>query len=232
MKKLAFSLLFLGIILQASHAQAQIPAGTKLLGGNFTFTSDKYSAEDPNFSSPQKTATNKVWGLYINPSAGVFLADNLAAGFAVGFGTSKSTQPYYDPTTFDKYVQVGKQKTVYASPFLRYYYLPTETFGLYGQLSAGYSRQWGETESGSSNLFATKNSGHSVFTSITPALVFFPVAKLGLELTFGSIGYDRSVNKSNNSPATRFNRKEIQSSFRTNFGFNNLALGASYYIGR
>lgn len=232
MKKLIVSLLSLSVIGYACDAQAQIAAGTKLLGGSIAYTHDTYSTDDPNFSPSRKAAENKVWGLNLNPRVAVFLADNLAVGITTGFGTSKAKSPYYDVASFDMFTQVGKQKSVHARPFLRYYYLPTEAFGFYGQLSAGYSRQWGETEYGGAYRYKTTNSGHSLFANITPALVFFPIAKLGLELTMGSIGYDRTTSRSNNTPGNQLDRKDSRSTFGANFRFDNLALGASYYIGR
>ncbi|SNC77150.1 hypothetical protein SAMN06265337_3727 [Hymenobacter gelipurpurascens] len=232
MKKLVVTFLSLRVIVHACDAQAQIPTGTKLLGGSFSYNSNKLSTTDPNFPASQQTYESKTRNFNINPSAGIFVANNLAAGITAGFSSSKSTYPYYDGNSLDKFTQVGRANTVYAAPFLRYYYLPTEAFGLYGQLSAGYSHEWNTTDFSSANRLSTKNTGYSVYTYLTPALVFFPVAKLGLELTFGGIGYNRSTANNDNSPSTQPGRKETRSSFGANFSFNNLALGASYYLGR
>lgn len=153
-------------------------------------------------------------------------------GITAGFSASKQTAPYYEGPAPDLFMQVSKGYSVNAAPFLRYYYLPTETFGFYGQLSAGYSYQRGKTDYNSANRLSNKSSGHGVFSNITPALVFFPLAKLGLEMTFGSIGYSSSSSKNDNPISGQLERKETQSGFGANFGFNNLALGASYYLGR
>ncbi|GAB3231031.1 hypothetical protein GCM10027346_17130 [Hymenobacter seoulensis] len=175
---------------------------------------------------------NKGYSFSINPNAGVFLADNLAVGNAAGFSFSKHTYPYYEGPAPDLYEQVNKGYSIIAAPFLRYYYLPTETFGLYGQLSAGFSYNQGKSESSAANRPPMKNSGHSIFTNITPALVFFPTAKLGLELAFGNIGYSRTTSESKDPLYYQSDRKETYSGFGATFSLNNLALGASYYIGR
>jgi hypothetical protein len=232
MKKLAFSLLSLCAMANAYQVRAQIPAGTKLVGGNIGYNRGTYSVHDQRYPIGQQTYENKSNRFNINPNVGVFLADNLAVGITASYSSSKQTSPYYEGPAPDLYSQVSKGYSVSAAPFLRYYYLPTETFGLYGQLSAGYSYQRGRTNYSSANRLSDKSSGYSVFSNITPALVFFPIAKLGLELTFGSIGYGSGSSQSDNPVSGQPNRKETQSGFGANFGFNNLALGASYYLGR
>lgn len=236
MQKLACSLLFLCGIATTYQAKAQIAAGTKLVGGSLSFGSSTSSSYDSRNPSGRQDLENKSYGFSINPNAGVFLADNLAVGVGAGFSFNKSTYPYYEGPAPDLYEQVSKGYSIIAAPFLRYYYLPTETFGLYGQLSAGVSYGQGKSESSAANRLPFKSSSHSVFANITPALVFFPTAKLGLELAFGNIGYGRSTSKIDepqyNQQYNRTTRKETYSGFGANFSLNNLALGASYYIGR
>lgn len=233
MKKFLFSALLFAAT--ASAAQAQISKGTALVGGSIGYsntTSKSTSINQPG-TSGQREATNR--SVSINPSGGLCVAENLIFGLTAGFSTQKQDAPYYfyiagNPPVIREYISESSSFRV--APFLCYYYLPVENFGLYGQLSGGYLRQWSTVES-EAQLFSTeKTKGNGAFVHITPALVFFPINKLGLELTMGSIGYTSAHSKPKNLQSGQFGTETETSNFGANFGLSNLTLGASFYVGR
>ncbi|QIL76424.1 MULTISPECIES: outer membrane beta-barrel protein [Hymenobacter] len=142
MKKIVFLALLLS--LNFSIAQAQISRGTSLIGGSIGYN---WSTNESKYvGSVIPAGPNPIELTYqnfnINPNAGYFIADNLAAGLSFGFGTTKEIRPYSesaDPARPNKLIT--KSITYNVAPFLRYYYFPIESFGFYSQLSAGLNHQ-------------------------------------------------------------------------------------------
>jgi hypothetical protein len=230
MKKIVFLVLLLAS--SFLKVQAQISKGTILAGGNIGYNqvNNEIKSTGPSIPSGSSKQELNSRSVSFNPSAGLFLADNLAFGLTLGINDSKTTQPYYDQ---NRTIEQGTRATSFsAAPFLRYYYLPSETFGFYGQLTAGYSYQRIRYETDQANIPNQTSKSNGGFASITPAFVFFPTPKLGLELTAGSISYYRFRNNSENSPSSQTVNTSTNSNFGANFGLSNLTLGASYYIGR
>lgn len=217
-------------------AEAQLVKGTKLLGGSvgYSRSTSTQTQNNPSIPVTEREQVNRSFN--VSPRVGAFVADNLAAGISVGYSSQKVTAPYYDYSSTGYstvYQQTARNNSFNVAPFLRYYYMPTATFGVFGQLNATYSTGKSKTEITASNQMGNENEGknNGFGLGISPALVFFPMDNLGLELAFGGIGYSRTTSK---SEATR-NQPELKSTysdFGANFGFNQLSLGASYYLGR
>lgn len=227
------SLLSLGF----STAQAQISKGTALIGGFGGYS--RYTEEQrinnstipPEFQNLESTTS----GFNINPSAGFFIVDNIALGLSLGVGRQRYDSPLYnyEPTP-GLYEQVTKATDLTIAPFLRYYYLPMENFGFYGQLASGYFSSLYRTKNnlpGTSNP-PQKSRSSGVYIGFTPALVFFPTTKIGLELAAGGISYNRTRSRPEDVTGPQANNEIKRSNFAANFGISNLTLGASYYVGR
>lgn len=232
-KFIAFSVAsFLG--LSALTSVAQINQGTKFIGGNVGYNSSTstYTYNNPSLSPQDRETKFTRQEFSITPQVGVFIADNLAMGASIGFTNGKNTNPYYSGSATDTYSVVAKLNSFLIAPFVRYYYLPVENFGFYGQLSAGYSLDRARLEYNTLTPFSEKTTGSGAFANITPALVFFPTNKLGLELTCGSLGYSRTKSETTSSQSSSTLTEQKQSYFGANFGLSSLTLGASYYLGR
>lgn len=118
MTRFLFLPLLAAILFAGSSAQAQTTQGTRVLGlsgGNFTY---------------QKSGSIKRFSGTLIPTAGVFLADNLALGAAVPIGYQRLSSSSYGEVS-------GRALNVGVLPWLRYY-LPSESkHRLFGEISAG-----------------------------------------------------------------------------------------------
>jgi hypothetical protein len=218
-----------------SKAQAQISKGTALIGGRITYyhNTQEEKNTNPNTAAFVDKLKSDNSYLYFSPSAGFFIADNLALGLSFGVGKQHYNSPYlsYDSIP-NLYTNTSEGTNFSLAPFLRYYYMPKENFGFYGQLTAGYSTQLNKYESNRPDNINSKSRETGFYIEFTPAFVFFPTSKLGLEASIGGINYSRTRTKSENPPVDRIDPESKRSSLYSNFGFNSLALGVSYYIGR
>lgn len=141
MKKILLSLV---IIFIAFSTQAQTEKGTWLLGGSASFSSAK-----PAHSS---AVTNSM----VNPAAGYFIINNLAAGAGINF---QNVSGNYSSFSF--------------APFVRYYFLPLGTNAkLFGNGSFGYgSYKYPGFTSGSMTTWEL-SAGPAFFLSKNVALEF------------------------------------------------------------
>ncbi|UYZ62172.1 PorT family protein [Hymenobacter weizhouensis] len=229
MQKLVAGISVCALSVAAIAASAQITKGVKLLGGSVGYNAYSVTEDFDTKFTPEKRSSFSA-----APAAGFFIADNVAVGISPGFSTNKTVLKegvLNGPNSPVVVTRTDKEHSVSIAPFLRYYYLPIENFGIYGQVSAGYALgRFDRDIDQSSNVFSANT--REVFAAITPALVFFPINKLGLELTCGSVGYSRAKRIPQNLPVDFEGDGFITSRFGASFGLSSLALGASYYIGR
>ncbi|MFD2784984.1 outer membrane beta-barrel protein [Hymenobacter rubripertinctus] len=159
MRKTYF-LLPLAAVLASFTAQAQTTQGTRVLGlsgGNFTFQRNDFALN---------------YGGSVAPSAGLFVADNLALGAAVPLGYSRF-KPNIANAITEQNLSLG------LLPWLRYYIPSGSRHRVFGELSAGgvlnsYRRRpplssSQRTQSSTvANFHASAGLGYSYF--ITPAV--------------------------------------------------------------
>ncbi|MDU0369945.1 hypothetical protein ACFPAF_06045 [Hymenobacter endophyticus] len=226
--------LAIGLSFLALSAEAQIAQGTKLLGGSVGYNHSTTTWNNSSVPVAQRDYEQTNRSFNVSPQAGVFIADNLAAGISIGYTSQKTTTPYYSYSSSSNpevYEQTSRNNTFSVAPFLRYYYMPTTTFGVFGHLSVNYNTSKSKTVTTGPAQQNNNGRSNGFGIGITPTLVFFPIDKLGLELSFGGIGYGRSTSKTN-ATRTQAESKATSSSFGAGFGLNQLSLGASYYLGR
>lgn len=168
MKKLILSLAILGGI--ALTAQAQTEKGKTILGGNVYFNSAKSDAEGAK-------AANE---LSIVPSAGYFVADNIAIGTGIGYQTAKANAASV----------VGKTEAFLVSPFGRYYKSLNDQFKFFGQLSVPLA--FGSAKAVDADLEVGDKTGSttSIGVALSPGFAYFPTSKIGIEFTLNGIAYE------------------------------------------
>ncbi|MCA8832903.1 hypothetical protein [Hymenobacter pini] len=227
-------LLATGLSVLALSAAAQITKGTKLLGGNVGYnrTTSSTTTHDPAIPPSQQKLETKSRQFNVDPQVGLFIANNLAIGLSIGYYSGKSTNPYSLAQVSDLYLRISHSNSLQVAPYLRYYYMPIATFGIFGQLSASYGRGKYTSVVNTPEPIHERSRQENIYISVTPTMVYFPIDKIGLELSCGSIGYSRTTGRSTSSEPRYFGNAGTSSSFGASFGFNYLNLGASYYLSR
>ncbi|MCC2545801.1 hypothetical protein LJY25_05035 [Hymenobacter sp. BT175] len=224
-------------------AQAQIGAGTILLGGSLGYSSQKTEG------SLGFTNTNELLSkenrFSASPTAAYFLADNLAVGINLGYSRGTTIQNFYAvslPGSPNPSVRlIGESEQVSRSfsvgPMARYYKFVGDKAAFFGQLGGGYRSSRSEITSppgvfGGTNQLTT---GSGFYGVLSPGFAFFPSDKFGLEVSLCGLGYQRLNQETNYiAPSTPEPnpRKSTLSTFDAGLGLSSLQLGAAFYLGR
>ncbi|MBD2723616.1 hypothetical protein [Hymenobacter armeniacus] len=243
MKKIGLLALALASV-QAAQGQS-IAAGTVSLGGNIGYsrTANKQSATynqrsgGGNYTYSSESTTSQF---NLALSGGYFVADNLAVGLSVAYiaastiyknTSSTSPQPINLP-------DLSPNTNTRVGAFGQYYKMFGEQFGLVGTLGAGYQHTKNNTydNGGSGAPVAVSYVGNGYYADLTPGIVFFPIPKLGISASIGSLGFSHlSFDQPEypNSNVTKPSSYESTlSTFGANFGLNQLQFGGTYYLGR
>ena len=88
MKKNLLLLALLGVTATAAHAQTAIPAGTVSLGGSVGYYRHTTNAQVSGSNLSSESVSSQF---QLAPSAGYFVADNLAVGLSLGYAATKNT---------------------------------------------------------------------------------------------------------------------------------------------
>lgn len=150
-----------------SFANAQ--KGTILVGGNFSYNSEKNERE----ISPTKTDA-----LAFSPKVGYQFHENWTVGAELSLTYSKSS------------IEDGEGKyTAYkAGAFVRYTVPLNETFSVFSDLGIGYQNQKNKYYDNGS--LTSTNGGNGIYTGITPALFINMKKGFGLNFSIGGLGYE------------------------------------------
>ena len=190
-----------------------IPAGTISLGGNIGYNRQ---TESQNIPGPGQVKVSRS-SFQIAPAVGYFLADNLAIGLDLSYGAQRNT---LDPAPQGN---LNAATTLRVGPYVQYYKMLSEQFGVLGTLGGGYARNVTPRYVGPTTVVEEKTSG--AYARLTPGVIFFPVPKFGISATIGFLGYDRT--RPDNS-STDFKT----TSFGASFGLSQLNFGGTYFFGR
>jgi hypothetical protein len=219
----------------AQLAQAQsIPAGTISLGGNIGYSrnTSKYSYAGSNNTINTTETTTSQFSLA--PSVGYFVADNLAIGLTIGYQSFNNPYSTFTPAPSTVRAQLDPNTTFRIGAFAQYYKMLSEQFGFVGTLEGGRQsvREYKYTSNSSTALISeTKGSGY--YAGLTPGIVFFPIPKLGLTASIGSLSFDHlSYDYPTNQGNTPNGYEDSSSSFGANFGLSQLQFGGTWYFGR
>lgn len=189
-----------------AQAQTAIPAGTTSLGGSIGYSRHTES-------QGQDVVTSKF---QIAPSAGYFVADNLAVGINLNYSAGRTTISNYPENNLDAATSLR------VGPYVQYYKMLSEQFGFLGTLGAGYQRSFTPTYTDPSTTLSVTRSGY--YASLTPGVIFFPVPKFGISASVGYLGYDHV----NVQPSA----SQTVSNFGASFGLDQLTFGGTFYFGR
>ncbi|MDQ2794263.1 MAG: hypothetical protein M3Y12_09690 [Bacteroidota bacterium] len=220
MKKPLLLFALLGGTATVAHAQTAIPAGTVSLGGNVGYYRHTSTAQLPGISQTSEATSSQF---QIAPSVGYFVADNLAIGLSLGYTATKNkyTGPFSGALS-----DIAPNTILRAGAYLQYYKMLTDQFGLVGTLGGGYQYNRINTiygPVGNPSVVETKQKGY--YAALTPGIIYFPVPKLGISATVGSLAYSRLKE-------TPTATEPVVTDFNATFGLNQLQFGGTYYFGR
>ncbi|QIL38070.1 porin family protein [Pedobacter sp. HDW13] len=180
MKKQLLTLVALCAIAMAVNAQTE--KGDNLIGGSFSISSSK--TESPNYEKRNSYS--------INPRYAHFFSKNLAIGLTVSAGYSKNFNNNYDSNNNITSTRTSKQKNISVGPVVRYYADITDKLKIFGQFSGTI----GVVKTNQTNTFPyydySPNTKYIQYNaSINPGLAFFPTKKLGIEIGFSLLSYNK-----------------------------------------
>ena len=227
--------LLAALALGAAEARAQsIAAGTVSLGGGIGYSSYTNKSSSQGFNGTPFSAETKGSQFSFSPSVGYFVADNLAIGLSLGYSSSRNGYTTYTPSSNFVPKELDPRTRLQVGPYVQYYKMLTEQFGVLGTLGAGYQNLRYQTYSGNNNPVIVDYKASGYYASLTPGIVFFPIPKLGLTASIGSLGYSRFNNEYPERTGTTApqNYESTSSDFGASFGLNQLQFGGTYYIGR
>ena len=202
---LSFLLLF-----TAGTAFSQIGKGQKYLGGSLAFSYGDYGTSQLDVISNQYYTTN-VTAFNISPVFGFFVSDKWSINVMPSFGWTSGTETSlrYD------YINGVPQSYMYSNKYhsgvvglsvaMRYYWMLNDKFGIYPQFGIGSTHYTNNFSSGTLSIGGSPN------------LVFFPSKKVGVNMGFGSLGYNYDYQNKSSSVNLNLN--------------NNIYFGLSYYYG-
>ena len=209
----------LGGAATTAQAQTAIPAGTISLGGGIGYNRHSEKNEILIGSTPS-TAESVSSQFQLSPSVGYFIANNLAIGLNLGYTASKNK---YSSAITGINKSLDPNTTLRVGPYVQYYKMLSDQFGLLGTLGAGYQHGVMNGYVTRNVTYQTKTNGY--YASLMPGLIFFPIPKLGISASIGSLAYDRTTEK----PTTG---EPVVSNFGASFGLNQLQFGGTYFFGR
>jgi hypothetical protein len=216
MKKLILLFALVGGI---SYANAQIGSGSLMIGGGLNFNTS--SSETTNGGTTVDGPTTTSFG--ISPRVGYFFTDNLAVGLELGYNsTSTKITPATPPPDEIK----STTSTFEVSPFIRYYSPIADKGGAFLQATVSFATGTDKDETTTGGTTVTTESDISSFgVGINPGIYWFITEKIGLEGTFGFLGYTSETIKTGDE-------EEKSSDFGLVLDTRTIGVGFHYYIGR
>ncbi|HET8860150.1 outer membrane beta-barrel protein [Marivirga sp.] len=189
-------LLILTFLIVAQQGFSQIGTGTLFVGGGFGIS----SSETTNRST-----------ISLQPAVHYFISDNISFGGIFGFSSSRNN-PGADIYTRNTNFSI--------TPAVRYYAELGEKVFLYGEGSLGIG--FGSSTGINGNNRADISSNGTFSLGLSPGIFYAPTEKIGFDLKFSLISYNRfSFTDETNDPTTTNVANDISfafSSFTPTFG--------------
>jgi len=180
MKKQLLTLVALCAITMGVNAQTE--KGDNMIGGSFSISTSK--TESSNYEKRNYYS--------ITPRYAHFFSKNLAIGLTVGANYGKTLNSNYDANSNLTSTRTSKQKGISVGPIVRYYVDVTDKFKAFGQFIGTIGVVKTDEISTYPYYNFEPNSKYIQYNaSISPGLAFFPTKKLGIELGFSLLSYNK-----------------------------------------
>lgn len=216
MRKFTFSLLVAFITISA--ANAQIKAGTNVMGGSIYYNSQKTELNNANVGQVTK---NSSFGIV--PSYGKAIRENLVVGADLSY-----TNTVQENTNGNNNSTKTKNNSFGAGVFVRpYKNLGTSGFYLFlqGRLAADFSKE----KLGSNN---NENTGFNIGVGINPGIAYAITPKMHIETGLNNLFY--TGYSSNKSASDQISYSYKTSGFNASIGLGNSTqwtVGVKFLLG-
>jgi len=222
MKKLILA----GAIALFGLSNAQIKTGTVYVSGQVSYTKEE-----------NKNTAAKIQDFKIIPTAGVFVAENLAVGTGLGITNKKEEyNDIYESGSFATFVNyTGETNTIVVAPFVRKYWSLSDNLYIFGQLEV--PMEFGKINQDALVTYVDGMSGYierqtlsaerkytSIGVNVKPGLDYFLNKNWSIEATIGEFGYKNFKYKEEDAKALN----------NYNFGLNlsSISFGVKYVFTR
>ncbi|MBH8560218.1 hypothetical protein [Hymenobacter negativus] len=230
MRNTVLLLAALGSTLSAAQAQSTIGKGTGLLTGSVGYHTQTENVSSTTGNGSAFSSTSRFGTFMLDLSVGGFVADNLALGLQLNHTVTGGS--YTSSNNNSSSPSIPTASTLRVGPMAQYYKMLSEQFGLTTMLGAGYESDNNVSQSlyynnyGNPSIYYSTRKLTGFYAALTPGIIFFPVPKLGLTASIGSLSYSRLKVKNDN------NIDQTLNSLDAGFGLSQLQFGAGYYFGR
>ncbi len=234
MKRPLLLLALLGGTATAAHAQSAIAAGTISLGGSIGYSSSS-SKESSSAGNTSFTDEGKRSQFNLAPAVGYFVADNLAIGLSLSYQAySNAGSTYRTSSPGTNRAELDPATVIRVGPYVQYYKMLSDQFGVLGTLSGGYqSTKDSRYSNGGNNAVVQELKASGLYAGLTPGVIFFPIPKFGISAAVGGLSYNRlNYDFPTNNGTTPSGYEETSNDFGLTFGLDQLQFGGTYYFGR
>ena len=214
--------------------QNAISAGTISLGGGIGYSRDTQKDAGRFFGGNTVSQETTYSRFSFIPSAGYFVADNLAIGLDFGYSAQNNAYTRLTPAPATVLAELDPTTVIRVGPYVQYYKMLGDQFGILGTLSGGYQRSSESNYSrGGSSAVVEETKGSGYYASLTPGVIFFPVPKFGISASIGSLRYSRmSYDFPTNRGTAPDGYENITSRFGLGFGLDQLQFEGTFFLGR
>lgn len=176
------TLLVLGLLLMAmSGVNAQIEAGKISVGGTLNVSSSSTKFKDGSSTNDG----NKESQFTLGPQVGYFISDDISIGAGLAYQRTVGTSAVGDIKTI--------RSNFYFSPFGRYHMPLGEKFYAFGEakLNFGFGSAKRKDDGNTDKIADVSSLG----IALSPGVIFFPSERVGIELAFNLISFERTADK-------------------------------------
>ncbi len=182
------------VLLLAHSGYSQISDNTFYLGGGIGYTSQTSNITFRNVKDFQEIKEPSASQLRFTSGLGYFLSEKISLNFDFGYSTISAIQ---NSSINGDYIK-ATENIFSLNPYMRYLIMLEENkFGFIFNTGIIYATSQIKYEEKNGIDITKTEDPKSTFLNIgiTPGIIYFPNEKIGLEATFGFIGYYRDLEK-------------------------------------
>ena len=207
------TLVVLGLCLMCAFTvNAQIEAGSISVGGalNVSSSSTKFKSGSSTNDGPKDSQFT------FGPQVGYFISDALSIGAGIAYQRSNSSNAAGDIKTI--------RSNFYFSPFGRYHIPMGEKFYAFGEakLNFGFGSAKRKNDGNTDKIADVSSLG----VALSPGIIFFPSERVGIELAFNLISFERTADKDPDNS----DNKNIDNDFSFGPDLFSPSLGVQFYF--